>query len=231
MKLMRRSKKGIGRSVRWQGTIMAGYRLLLVVLFIGLLVETAAAAQIARVPPSAGAPDERSSVPTRLQPVYRIPVRVHLGESDRPAEAFLPILEEINEIWLTQAGICFEMQAVRTEEPLPDGMDIWFLPDLPGGKGLNGYYRSDHMIQVRDTPDLGPAEHPAHYPAARTAAHELGHGLGLPHRQDSDDNLMRSKTYGWQLNREEVEEARTAAEQKALPDRTERRCSEPLIVR
>ena len=39
--------------------------------------------------------------------------RVHLGKSSRPPEQWLPILEEINTIWLAQAGICFEMQTVN----------------------------------------------------------------------------------------------------------------------
>ena len=134
------------------------------------------------------------------------------------------MLEEINEIWLSQAGICFEMEVVTNEESASGGMDLWFMPVLPGGQGLNGYYRNDHSIHVRDTPLLGPADHPARYPAARTAAHELGHGLGLPHRQDSDDNLMRSKTYGRQLNREEIARAREAAKAIALQGRSETGC-------
>lgn len=157
-------------------------------------------------------------------PVYRIPLRVHLGESARSPEDFKEILEEINDIWLSQAGICFEMEIVLDNEPLEQGMDIWFLPILPGEPDLNGYFRSDHHIQVRDTPILGPAKRPALYPAARTAAHECGHGLSLMHRQDSDDNLMRSKTYGWQLNDKEVQEARKAAAEKALQDRRPRNC-------
>jgi hypothetical protein len=155
---------------------------------------------------------------------------VHLGESGRSPAGFKEILEEINEIWLSQAGICFEMQAVLDDVPLQQGMDIWFLPVLPGGPGLNGYYRNDHNIQVRDTPILSPAAHPAHYPAARTAAHECGHGLSLFHRQDSNDNLMRSKTYGWHLNVLEIMEARKAAAEKALPDTTPRHCGEPQIL-
>jgi hypothetical protein len=168
--------------------------------------------------------------PLPLGPVYRIPLRVHLGESGRSPAGFKEILEEINEIWLSQAGICFEMQAVLDDVPLQQGMDIWFLPVLPGGPGLNGYYRNDHNIQVRDTPILSPAAHPAHYPAARTAAHECGHGLSLFHRQDSNDNLMRSKTYGWHLNVLEIMEARKAAAEKALPDTTPRHCGEPQVL-
>jgi hypothetical protein len=163
-------------------------------------------------------------------PVYRIPLRVHLGESGRSPEDFMVILEEINDIWLSQAGICFEIQIILSNEPLEQGMDIWFLPILPGGPDLNGYFRSDHNIQVRDTPILGPARRPARYPTARTAAHECGHGLSLMHRQDSDDNLMRSKTYGWQLNGEEIQEARRVAAEKALQDTKPRRCEKPRTM-
>jgi len=162
--------------------------------------------------------DGCSAAPFPLGPVYRIPLRVHLGESGRNPQEFKDILDEINHIWLSQAGICFVMQVVLDDEPLEQGMDIWFMPVLPGGPGMNGYFRSNHDIQVRDTPILRPAEHPARHPAARTAAHECGHGLSLPHRQDSDDNLMRSKTYGWQLSGQEIRDARRAAAKMALPD-------------
>jgi hypothetical protein len=165
----------------------------------------------------------------RDDPVYRIPLRVHLGESGRSPAEFVAILEEINDIWLPQAGICFEIQIVMNDEPLEKGMDIWFLPVLPGDPGLNGIFRDEHHMQVRDTPVLGPATHPAHYPAARTAAHECGHGLSLLHRQDSNDNLMRSKTYGWQLNTSEVKEARRSAAGKALQDTAPRNCDHPGI--
>ena len=178
-------------------------------------------------------PASSDSIPapdTVLEPVYRVPLRVHLGQSRRSPADFRVMLEEINGIWLVQAGICFEMQTVLDDEPLERGMDIWFLPVLPEGAEMNGYYRNDHYILVRDTPILGPASHPARYPAARTAAHECGHGLSLFHRQDSDDNLMRSKTLGWQLNSREVQEARKAAAQKALPDTAPRRCREPQTV-
>jgi hypothetical protein len=169
-----------------------------------------------------------SASPFPLGSVYRIPLRVHLGESSRSPQEFRDILDEINRIWLSQAGICFEMQVVLDNEPLEQGMDIWFMPILPGDPGMNGYFRSSHDIRVCDTPVLGPAEHPARHPAARTAAHECGHGLSLSHRQDSDDNLMRSKTYGWQLNDREIRDARRAAAKMSLPDAALRGCAEPV---
>ncbi|MGC1454699.1 MAG: hypothetical protein WA946_05880 [Nitrospirota bacterium] len=182
--------------------------------------------------PIAAAPNiGGSGVPDFLRdPIYRIPLRVHVGESGRSPEDFRAIIGEINNIWLPQAGICFEMQIVQDDKLIDQGMDIWFLPVLPGGSSLNGYFRDAHNIRVRDTPVLGQAPHPAHHPAARTAAHELGHGLSLQHRQDSDDNLMRSKTFGWQLNLREVLKARSAAQEKALKDTAPRKCSEPGIA-
>jgi hypothetical protein len=130
-------------------------------------------------------------------PVYRIPLRVHLGKTERRRLEFREILDEINSIWWSQAGICFELEVVKHDEPLDKGIDVWFMPALREFARTNGYYHGDHEIYVRDTPILGPAVHPAHSPTARTTAHELGHALGLHHRQNSDDNLMRSKTFGW----------------------------------
>lgn len=142
------------------------------------------------------------------EPVYRIPLRVHLGGSDRLPAKWQPILEEINTIWLSQSGICFEMHTVDHDETLTDGLDLWFEASIPA---WNGYFQDHHDIHVRDDPDLRPAKRPARSSAARTAAHELGHALNLPHLQDSDDNLMRSKTYGWQLHPSEVRIARENA--------------------
>jgi hypothetical protein len=160
-------------------------------------------------------------------PVYRIHLRVHLGKSGRYPAEFKEILDEINHIWWSQAGICFEVQTLYDDRVLDNGMDIWFSPRLNESDTWNGYYRGDHDIWVRDTPLLGPAENPAKYPAARTAAHEFGHGFNLPHRQDSDDNLMRSKTFGWQLSEGEIALARITAAQRALPDTNPLRCGPP----
>lgn len=159
--------------------------------------------------------------PKNYEPVYRIPLRVHLERSRRPAPKWKPILEEINSIWLSQAGICFEMEVVRNETPASRGFDLWFENTIPV---WNGYYGDPHDMHVRDDPDLRPAEHPAASSAARTAAHELGHALGLEHRQDSDDNLMRSKTYGWQLHPDEIMAAREAAGKFAAENQAKGGC-------
>ncbi|HSB52525.1 MAG TPA: hypothetical protein VLD40_07680 [Dissulfurispiraceae bacterium] len=163
-------------------------------------------------------------------PVYRIPLRVHLGSSGMKISEYGEVLGEINDIWLSQAGICFEMHVVASDEVSPTGMDIWFTPTIAAYDHLNGYYSGDHDMRVRDFPALSPAPNPARHPAARTAAHEFGHALGLPHRQDSNDNLMRSKTYGWHLSLTEVHMARQAAGLKALPDLTPRRCNVAMLM-
>ena len=54
-----------------------------------------------------------------FKPVYRIPLRVHLGDSNRPQMEWIPILEEINTIWLSRAGICFEIHIVDHNEIFP----------------------------------------------------------------------------------------------------------------
>jgi hypothetical protein len=181
-------------------------------------------------------PQPESSITCQKQesspplPVYHIPLRVHLNESARPAAAFTEILEEINHIWWSQAGICFEMQVVMNDDVKSPGFDIWFVPRIDNSNSINGVYSSGHSIYVRDTPILRAAHRSAQHPTARTAAHELGHALGLPHRQDSDDNLMRSKTFGWQLNREEIAIARKAAASRAIMNNIEPFCG-PIQIK
>lgn len=161
-------------------------------------------------------------VQAAVEPVYRIPLRIHLGSSARPAEAWLPILEEINAIWLSQAGICFEMHTVRHDTTMSPGLDLWFDELIPD---WNGYFTDRNDMHVRDDPVLRPAARPARSSAARTAAHELGHALNLRHRQNSDDNLMRSKTYGWQLHPDEISTARESARNMGFAETGRAFCS------
>ena len=68
--------------------------------------------------------------------------------------------------------------------------------------------------------------------AARTGAHELGHGLRLSHYNgyaDSADSLMSSGTLGWHLRNFQIQEARTRAQQKAIPDTTPTNCGAPQV--
>ncbi len=176
---------------------------------------------------TAGAAPEYPSLTPGFQPVYRINLRVHLANSSRAPEEFGPIFREINKIWYTQAGICFEIHTVYHDDPLTDGLDMWFSPYIGG---YNGYYDGEY-IQMSDAPILALTENPASSSAARTAAHELGHALDLRHRQDSDDNLMRSRTYGWQLNAQEVKQARETAADIAIEDTAPLNCGSPKIRR
>ena len=162
-------------------------------------------------------------------PVYRIALRVHIGQSQLLQNGeLLEVLEEINWIWWSQAGICFEVETVDHDQTMSSGFDFWFRPV----SGVNGYYSGDHDIHTKDYPSLSPSPNPTDHPAARTAAHELGHGLTLGHYNgypDSSSSLMSSGTRGWALHDFEIQAARGRAAQKALSDTTPLYCGAPQI--
>jgi hypothetical protein len=142
------------------------------------------------------------------------------------------VLEEVNQIWLSQAGVCFEVEAVDHDQTQSGGFDLWFVPEVPDPPGVNGVYKGDHDVWSRDYPSLGSAPDPVEDPASRTCAHELGHGLDLDHYNgypDSPNSLMSSGMLGWQLHDFEIQTARQRAAQKALPDAGELGCA-PVVV-
>src|SRR5215470_20033419 len=71
------------------------------------------------------------TVGTGKTPVYRIKLRVHNGQSTLPADDLRESLEEMNSIWSSQAGICFEITNTRDDARSVDGFDIWFVPEVP----------------------------------------------------------------------------------------------------
>jgi hypothetical protein len=214
---MRRSSSGLRR---FKSPLGVGLLMGLVTLFVCGVSSASSAADLYFLPLYATTNTLAQQEQASVLKVYHIPLRVHLNGSSRRVSDFFKILEEINHIWWSQAGICFDMQVVMDDNVLSSGFDLWFVPLIYGNDFINGVFNSRHSIYVRDTPVLNPAPNPAQHSAARTAAHELGHALNLPHRQESDDNLMRSKTYGWKLNREEIAIARKSAAARAIKNNT-----------
>jgi hypothetical protein len=171
---------------------------------------------------------ERSELPA--YPLYRIPVRVHVGTSSLALDAILTYLREVNLIWKHQAAICFEFEVVWHNRTEADGFDIFFKPELevlPGYQVISGLHQGDHDIQVRDVPDLYNIPPAIVTNGARTTAHELGHALGLQHDERSNAFLMRSGHQGIQLQPHEIRTARRRAALKTLPLANRLTCRPP----
>jgi hypothetical protein len=162
-------------------------------------------------------------------PVYRVPLRVHTTRSDLEREDLCGTLEEVNEIWWAQAGVCFEIEIVSDDEIADTGMDLWFerSAPFPNGVDANGVYSGAHEIYSLDEPSLNTAPNPVQRLPARTAAHELGHGLGLQHQNCGtacNDLLMTSGRRGFALvtgspaSTDELARARDRATDYALDD-------------
>src|SRR5262245_26855903 len=60
-------------------------------------------------------------------PVYRIKLRVHNGQTTLPVAELRKSLEEMNYIWWSQAGVCFEITSTKDDATAPEGFDIWFV--------------------------------------------------------------------------------------------------------
>src|SRR5438128_1073772 len=170
---------------------------LLLLISIALQQTRTSAASISGTSASSGRASAAGSgafeaAPGRT-PVYRIKLRVHNRQTTLPAAELRKSLEEMNSIWWSQAGVCFEITSTKDDARAREGFDIWFVSEVPDPPGVNGSYKGDHDIWSRDYPDLMPAPHPVTQRAARTSAHELGHGLTLRHYNgypESADNLM-----------------------------------------
>ena len=174
----------------------------------------------------------RSGVLPGRTPVFRINLRVHNGQSSLLLDDLRTSLEEMNFIWWSQAGVCFEIASTKDNATAADGFDIWFVPDVPDPPGANGVYKGDHDIWSRDYPRLAPAPNPVTHRSARTSAHEIGHGLTLTHYDgypDSPDDLMSSGTLGWRLHDFQIQAARIRAQRKAIPDTTPTNCGAAQI--
>jgi len=191
-------------------------------------------------PADAGAPDDgaggRGGDPPHT-PVYRIPLRVHRGDSALDDTTLLAVLDEMTWIWWSQAAVCFEIEIVDGDQTMQAGFDFWFHRSaIPCSPGANGVYCGDHDIHSLDRPSLGAvdnAEWDTEHNPSRTSAHELGHGLSLDHYNgfpDSNDSLMSSGRQGFKLYEAEVTAARNRARSKALADTTPLYCSPPALA-
>ncbi len=140
---------------------------------------------------------------TAVTPGYAVQLTVHTPRSAQSEADLCAVLSEVNDIWWSQVGVCFEIQVLASDDAAEGALDLWFERDAPFPNGVvaNGVYVSPDEIFSLDAPDLANVREPVRYPAARTSAHELGHALGLGHQDCGacDELLMRSGTKGFKL--------------------------------
>jgi hypothetical protein len=173
-----------------------------------------------------------------------------MGQSNLTNADLAPILAELNQIWLSQAGICFEIEVTNDETDQTTGFDFRYVSGtIPAAPTANGLTQGPHKIWSIDHPSLGSAPNPVQNPAARTTAHELGHALNLDHENPPpstdcatpcycatlpagcDDFLMRSGKKGFFLSDPEIQISRKAAPRYALPATAPTACAAPIYNR
>lgn len=170
-------------------------------------------------------------------PLITLRVRVHLMQSAANPRLQTTLTEkevrfifdEVNVIW-SQAGIRFELEgvgllqareipakrwyikdrdwvkaAIPTAQFSPTAIDVCFVKEM----GPNGFFYGEPVV-VCEKPEFNKVTGGTDNIVARVTAHELGHVLFLQHRQERT-NLMASAKNGFELNGQEIKDARKRA--------------------